>query len=269
MNKVDIITGSGPVILAQPHSGTHIPEGIEARLNERGRALADTDWHVDRLYNGLLPDATIVRANFHRYVIDANRNPSGASLYPGQNTTGLVPAVDFDGLPIWTKEPDAKEIERRRVEFHASYHLALAAEIDRVRDLHGVAVLYDCHSIRSQIPFLFEGTLPDLNIGTNNSATCAKGMEDAVAEICASSGYTHVVNGRFRGGWTTRHYGDPKADVHAIQMEIAQNCYLATEAAPFAYSETKAGKLRATLKEILERIERLALGGQLNGNRHD
>jgi N-formylglutamate deformylase len=266
MNKVDVITGEGPLILAQPHSGTHIPAGIEARLNERGRALADTDWHVDRLYDGLLPDATIVRANFHRYVIDANRDPSGASLYPDQNTTGLVPAVDFDGRPIWTEEPGAEDIERRRIEFHAAYHLALAAEIDRVRDLHGVAVLYDCHSIRSQIPFLFEGTLPDLNTGTNNGATCAKEMETAVAEICAASGFSHVVNGRFRGGWTTRHYGEPQADVHAIQMEIAQSCYLENERAPFAYDAAKAEKLRTTLKQILERIERLALDGKLNGN---
>lgn len=269
MNKIDVIAGEGPVILAQPHSGVHIPAGIEARLNERGRALTDTDWHVDRLYEGLLPDATIVRANFHRYVIDANRDPSGASLYPGQNTTGLVPAVDFDGRPIWTEEPGEEETQHRRIDFHAPYHLALAAEIDRVRDRHGVAVLYDCHSIRSQIPFLFEGALPDLNIGTNNGGTCAKIMEDAVAEICAASGFSHVVNGRFRGGWTTRHYGAPETGVHAIQMEIAQHCYLESEAAPFAYDAVKAERLRAVLKKILERIERLALDGQLNGTEHD
>lgn len=265
MNKIDIIPGEGPLILAQPHGGTHIPAGIEARLNERGRARADTDWHVDRLYDGLLPNATVVRANFHRYVIDANRDPSGASLYPGQNTTGLVPAVDFDGNPIWTGEPDAANVERRRIDFHAPYHLALAAEIDRVRDRHGVAVLYDCHSIRSQIPFLFEGTLPDLNIGTNNGGTCAKALEDAVAEICAASGFSCVVNGRFRGGWTARHYGRPRDGVHAIQMEIAQCCYLETETAPFAYDSAKAERLRAVLKQVLERIERLALDGHLNG----
>lgn len=269
MKTIDVIAGEGPLILAQPHSGVYIPAGIEARLNERGRARADTDWHVDRLYEGLSPGATIVRANFHRYVIDSNRDPSGASLYPGQNTTGLVPAVDFDGMPIWAGEPDAANVDRRRRDFHAPYHQALAAEIDRVRKLHGVAVLYDCHSIRSQLPFLFEGTLPDLNIGTNNGATCAKAMEDAVVEICAASGFSYVVNGRFRGGWTARHYGRPQDGVHAIQMEIAQRCYLESEAAPFAYDEEKAGKLRAVLKTVLERIERLALDGQLNGPRHD
>ncbi|WP_428408506.1 N-formylglutamate deformylase [Hyphococcus sp.] len=265
MTPVTVISGEGPVILGQPHSGVFVPDEIRARLNERGRALADTDWHVDRLYDGLLANATIVRANSHRYVIDANRDPSGASLYPGQNTTGLVPFTDFNGEAIWNTPPTVEEIECRRMDYHAVYHLTLASEIDRVRDAHGVAVLYDCHSIRSHIPYLFDGKLPDLNIGTNNSATCAKAIEEAVADVCAGSDFSYVVNGRFRGGWTTRHYGEPQYGVHAIQMEIAQSAYLDTESAPFSYSETKAEKLRAILKQILERIEKLALFGELNG----
>ncbi len=265
MSPVTVISGKGPVILGQPHSGVFVPDEIMTRLNARGRSLADTDWHVDRLYDGLLPDATIVRANFHRYVVDANRDPSGASLYPGQNTTGLAPLTDFNGEPIWDEPPTEDEVERRRMDYHAVYHLTLASEIDRVRDAHGVAVLYDCHSIRSKIPFLFDGTLPDINIGTNNSATCAKAIEEAVADACVASDFSYVVNGRFRGGWTTRHYGNPDHGVHAIQMELAQSAYLETESAPFAYSQAKAEKLRATLKEILERIEKLALDGHLNG----
>ncbi|MEZ5893743.1 MAG: N-formylglutamate deformylase [Parvularculaceae bacterium] len=265
MNPVTVIEGKGPVILAQPHSGTYIPSEIFARLNDLGKTLIDTDWHVDRLYDGLLSSASVVRANFHRYVIDANRDPSGASLYPGQNTTGLVPTVTFDDEPIWNEEPDENEIERRRFEFHMPYHLVLAAEIDRVREKHGLAVVYDCHSIRSVIPFLFEGTLPDLNIGTNNGVTCTPDMEKAVADICASSSFTSVLNGRFRGGWTTRHYGQPKGGVHAVQMEIAQSAYLETEKAPFAYSDAKAENLRKLLKTILERLEELALIGALNG----
>ena len=244
MTPVIVIEGKGPVILGQPHSGVFVPDAIKARLNERGRMLADTDWHVDRLYDGLL---------------------SGASLYPGQNTTGLVPLTDFDGEAIWNQAPEPKETERRRIEFHAAYHLALAAEIDRARDAHGVAVLYDCHSIRSHIPYLFDGRLPDLNIGTNNGATCASALEAAVADACAESQFTYVVNGRFRGGWTTRHYGQPQEGVHAIQMEIAQSAYLETEDAPFSYSETKAAKLRGVLKTILERAEEIALSGKLNG----
>lgn len=257
-SPVEVVQGDGPLILGLPHTGTHVPEAIRGKLNARGRILADTDWHIERLYDGLLPNVTTVRATFHRYVIDANRGPDDASLYPGQNTTGLVPVTDFDGEPIWTEAPDAADIARRKADFHAPYHAALAAEVARVKARHGVAILYDCHSIRSVIPFLFEGTLPDFNIGTNNGTTCDPRVEAATFGLCAASGHTHVLNGRFKGGWTTRHYGQPKDGVHAIQMELAQSTHLATEALPFAYDEAKAAGLRVTLGAILERLAALA-----------
>lgn len=259
MTPVLVSRGASPVILAFPHVGTDVPAGIMSRLNDEGRKLRDTDWHVDRLYAGLLPGATTVRATFHRYVIDANRDPGGESLYPGQNTTGLVPLTDFDDQPIWKDAPDAAEIAGRVDTFHRLYHQALAAEIERVKALHGVAVLYDCHSIRSQCPFLFEGRLPDFNIGTDNGRTCAPEIERAVADLCRNAaGYTSVLNGRFRGGWTTRHYGRPERGVHAIQMELAQATHLAAEELPFAYDEAKAMRLRAHLRTILERLEEVA-----------
>jgi len=257
MTPVEVIPGDGPVILGQPHGGTWLPEEIVARLNPTGRALADADWHIGRLYDGLVPGATVVRATFHRYAIDANRDPSGASLYPGQNTTGLCPVTDFDGQPIWREgqEPTAEEVEARRLAFHAPYHAALAAEVARVRARRGIAIVYDCHSIRSRIPFLFDGVLPDLNIGTNGGETCAPAIEAAVARICAGAGgYTHVLNGRFRGGWTTRHYGRPETGVHAIQMEIAQSAYLKEEAPPWSYDTRKADRLRRWLKHILDAV---------------
>jgi formiminoglutamase len=267
MNPVDVVEGDGQVILGLPHTGTWLPEAARARLNATGLALADTDWHVHELYEGLLPGATTVRATFHRYVIDANRAPDGASLYPGQNTTGLCPVTDFDGLPIYPEgmEPDAQEVLARRAHFHTPYHVALAGEIERVRAKHGVAILYDCHSIRSRIPFLFDGVLPDFNIGTNGGRSCDPSIPDAVSNICAGAdGYTSILNGRFKGGWTTRHYGNPVAGVHAIQMELAQSTYLATEAAPFAYDDAKAERLRVHLKTILETLAALApsLGGR-------
>lgn len=260
MEPVEIRRGKSPVILAFPHVGTHVPDDVAARLNEEGLRLRDTDWHVDRLYDGLLPDATMVRATFHRYVIDANRDPAGTSLYPGQNTTGLVPLTDFDNNPIWRPgaEPDEAETARRLAAFHAPYHAALAGEIARVKAEHGVAILYDCHSIRSVCPFLFDGVLPDLNVGTDGGKTCAPAIEAAAAEVCAASGHTHVVNGRFRGGWTTRHYGRPAENVHAIQMELAQRTHLATEAQPFLYDDTKATALRRVLSQILMRLEAIA-----------
>jgi len=151
-----------------------------ANLNDRGRGLDDTDWHIHQLYDGVLNGASTVRATFHRYVIDANRDPSGVSLYPGQNTTGLVPLTDFDGHDIWDTPPDEAAVKARQAAYHTPYHAALLAELERVRDVHGVAILYDCHSIRSGIPFLFDGTLPDFNIGTNVGTTCAPEIELAV-----------------------------------------------------------------------------------------
>lgn len=267
MKPVLIHQGTGPVILGQPHDGTFVPADILARLNGRGRELTDTDWHINRLYDGLLADVTAVQATFHRYVIDANRDPAGGSLYPGQNSTGLCPITDFDGLPIWDKPPDAAEIEARRQQFHAPYHAALAAEVVRVKALHGVAVVFDCHSIRSHIPFLFAGPLPLFNIGTNDGATCAETVADAVFAPCFAATDT-VLNGRFKGGWTTRHYGTPAQNVHAIQMEIAQRGYLDTELAPWTYSPAKADALRDTLCRCLTSLDRLARSGQLTGATH-
>ena len=259
MNAIEVMQGNGPIVLGLPHTGTHVPEVVSRRLNARGKELADTDWHIETLYEGLLPDVTTVRATFHRYVIDANRDPSGASLYPGQNTTGLVPLTDFDGHDIWNNPPNESEIEERRLTFHAPYHAALEAEMERVRDLHGIAILYDCHSIRSDIPFLFDGTLPDFNVGTNSGATCDARIESAVYDICAAAtGYTSILNGRFKGGWTTRHYGRPKDGMHAIQMELAQSTYLTSEAPPWDYDTTRADRLRTHLGAILTALRDLA-----------
>jgi N-formylglutamate deformylase len=253
--------GTSPVILGFPHTGTDVPAEIWGRLNDNGKILADTDWHIHHLYDGLLDNVTTVRATFHRYVIDANRDPAGVSLYPGQNTTGLVPETDFDGLPIWKEGegPSETDTALRLRDFHAPYHAALAAEIERVKAIHGIAVLYDCHSIRSHIPFLFEGKLPDFNIGTDMGRTCDPAIERAAADTAAQAeGYTSILNGRFKGGWTTRHYGRPETGVHAIQMELAQSTHLATETPPFDYDRAKADRLRAHLKTLLERIEATA-----------
>ncbi|MCZ4272132.1 N-formylglutamate deformylase [Maritalea porphyrae] len=253
MHPVEIKRGKGPIILGMPHTGTFVPDDVMDRLNDQGRKLTDTDWHIDQLYDGLLDDVTIVRATFSRYVIDANRDPKGVSLYPGQNTTTLCPTTDFEGEPIYFagEEPTKGEVEERRMHFHAPYHQALADEIARLKQLHADVVLYDCHSIRSILPFLFEGTLPDLNLGTNEGTTCAPEIEQQALQICARSGFETVLNGRFKGGWTTRHYADPNHGVHAFQMETAQSAYLTNEQAPWTYDETKANKLRPVLKTIL------------------
>ncbi len=250
---IEVTRGTSPLVLGLPHTGTDVPAPVWDSLNDTGRAQSDTDWHVHDLYADLVEGITTVRTPIHRYVIDMNRDPEGQSLYPGQNTTTLVPLTDFDGQPIWQDgaEPDAEEIARRRDLYHAPYHAALEAELNRIRDLHGFVILFDCHSIRSQIPFLFDGRLPDFNIGTNRGATCDQRIETQVLQRCAAAeGYSSTLNGRFLGGWTTRHYGCPAKGLHAIQMELAQATYCA-EAPPWTYDRTRAKRLRGYLRQIL------------------
>lgn len=266
MNVFSVTQGDSAIVLGQPHGGTHVPDAILARLNDRGRGLDDCDWHINRLYDGLLPGATVVQSHIHRYVIDANRDPAGVSLYPGQNTTGLCPLTDFDGRAIWQpgQEPDEAETAERRDTYHAPYHAALAQELDRVKARHGVAILYDCHSIRSRIEFLFDGLLPVFSIGTNNTETCAPRIENIVADTCAAAeGFDHVLNGRFKGGWTTRHYGRPETGIHAIQMELAQRAYM-DEATPWLFRAERADTLRPHLAKILTQLNTLALSGALH-----
>jgi N-formylglutamate deformylase len=265
MSPFIVEEGSGPIILGMPHVGTNIPDSIKLRLNETGRAIADTDWWIDKLYDGLLNEASVVKATFSRYVIDANRAPSGESLYPGQNTTGVCPATTFDDVPIYVggQEPDDDEVTERAATFHAPYHAALAEQIERVKAKHGIAILYDCHSIRSHISYLFDGQLPVFNIGSNEGCTCASVIEQAVVAVCASAApFDYALNERFKGGWTTRRYGQPKNNVHAIQMELGQRAYM-DEQPPWAYREDRAATIRSHLRDILTRLERIALDGNL------
>ena len=257
---VRVTRGTGPLVLAVSHTGTHLPEAIWDDLNETGRALADTDWRIEALHDGLAPDATVVRTCVHRYVVDANRDPSGASLYPGRATTGLVPLTDFDGRPLRRegREPDAAEVERRREVFHAPYHAALSAEIERVRAAHGAAILWDCHSIRSRVPRLFEAVLPELNLGTDDGASGATPVEAAAMRAVERAPCTHVLDGRLQGGRTTRHHGRPRSGVHAVQMEIAQRAYPSEEAPPWALDAALAGRLRPHLAAALAALAALA-----------
>jgi len=254
--KPDVTVGQGPLLLAQPHGGLDIPDEILARLNPQGQMRADTDWHISRLYADLVPELTLVSTSVHRYVIDANRDPADQSLYPGQNTTSLCPTMTFDGADIYLagQAPSADEITDRQRQYHQPYHDALRAQLDRIHQRHGYAILYDCHSIRSVVPYLFDGRLPDFNIGSNDSQSCDAAIETAVSAACEhSEGYTRVINGRFKGGWTTRHYGEPVRGFHAIQMELAQ-CNYMQEHAPWQFDERKAERLRVILAAILRNL---------------
>ncbi len=255
MDNVIVKQGNSPLLLGFPHVGTYVPNNVKANLNSRGKILSDTDWHLDTLYEGLIDDVTTVCAKFHRYVIDPNRDPLGVSLYPGQNTTGLVPLTDFDGDQIWNVLPTKTEIKKRISNFHYVYHKALKVELTRLKNIHGYVILYDCHSIRSVIPNLFEGILPVFNIGTNKGQSCDKEIEKKVNDICSQNTmFDSVLNGRFTGGWTTRNYGQPNKYIHAIQMELSQSVYLENENSGWEYSESKAANVRPILKEILNTL---------------
>ena len=253
--------GDAPLLLGLPHTGTDIPAEVEPRFASGWLARKDADWWIDELYDFAIPmGATLVRTTVSRSVIDVNRDPSGASLYPGQATTELCPTTTFDGERLYRpgEEPDAAEIAARRTHWFAPYHAALGAEIARLRSRHPSVVVYDCHAIRSRIPRLFDGELPQFNIGTNGGTTCDPALASSVASICAASGRSHVIDGRFRGGWTTRHYARPADGVHAIQMELACRGYIDEPEEPVTpdnwpprFDPDRARLLRTTLESVL------------------
>jgi formiminoglutamase len=253
--------GEAPLVMSFPHTGTEIPTAIEARLVSPWRARKDADWWIDKLYDFAAElGATTVHTAISRTVIDANRDPSGVSLYPGQATTELCPRVTFDGEPLYKtgSDLDSDEIAERRALYYDRYHTALAEEIARLCRRHSNIVLYDCHSIRSVIPRLFEGELSVFNIGTNSGASCDPALTAAVERKCAETAYSLAVNGRFKGGWITRRYGNPAGGIHAIQMELACRGYMHEQIGPVSednwpgdYDNIYAAPMRAVLNRIL------------------
>ncbi len=264
-------TGNAPLLLCMPHTGTEIPPALEARFVSAWLARKDTDWWIDRLYAfAAALDASVVRTGISRSVIDANRDPSGASLYPGQATTELCPTTTFDGEALYRAgaAPDAAEIEQRRHAYFEPYHAAVRAQLARLREQHRAVVLYDCHSIRSHIPRLFPGTLPNFNLGTFAGASCAPKLTQRLEAVCDASAFSRVTNGRFKGGYTTRHYGKPAQGVHAVQMELACRGYLAEpDAAPDAgnwpapFDAAAAQPMEKVLREVLWACLEFAGGG--------
>jgi N-formylglutamate deformylase len=246
--------GTTPLFVSLPHDGTHIPDELAARMTPAARRVPDTDWHVSRLY-AFARDlgASIIVPNHSRYVVDLNRPPDDTSLYPGQNTTGLCPIVQFSGEPVYLagQEPSHDEILARVERYWRPYHAALSGEIARIRTARGHAILWEAHSIRSVVPWLFDGRLPDFNLGTANGTSCSPDLQRELVSVLESQrNYSFVVNGRFKGGHITRNYGKPGAGVDAIQLELAQLNYMDEDS--FAYDETKATKLQKIIRALLE-----------------
>jgi formiminoglutamase len=274
-NSLHIERGDAPLIVSIPHAGQELLPEMERQVVSPWLARKDTDWYVERLYD-FAPElgATIVRTAMSRTVIDMNRDPSGQSLYPGQATTELCPTTTFDGEPLYRtgNGPNTPEIARRRRAFFEPYHAALQAEIARLHAHHSKIVLFEAHSIRSIIPRLFEGVLPDFNIGSNSGESCDTALTATVEAICDATGFSRVSNGRFKGGWTTRRYGKPDEGVHAIQLELACRCYMHEpneehwasgtqydrDNWPSPYDEEHAAPIREALYRILRACIRFA-----------
>lgn len=244
-----------PLIVSMPHSGLKLPDALLSNLTDHARSLVDTDWHIPQLYDFVEQmDITLLQANYSRYVVDLNRSTDNKPLYPGQASTDVCPFTTFAGEPLYTQEGVVNDaaIQQRISQFWQPYHDQLQAQIERVKAIHGYAVIYDAHSIRSEIPRLFDGTLPDLNLGTANGKSCDPRFQEPIEKILSTSEFSTVINGRFVGGYITRHYGQPDKNVHTIQMEIAQHSYMDEQS--FDYLEDKAARLKPVLRDVIQSL---------------
>jgi N-formylglutamate amidohydrolase len=250
-------SGRAPMLVSMPHVGTELPERLADRLGAPARALPDTDWHVDRLYDfAAALGASVLRARYSRYVVDLNRPPDDAPLYPGAAGTGLCPTTLFDGTALYLpgRAPTESEVAERVRTYWRPYHDRLALELERIRARFGFALLFDAHSIRSVVPRLFEGRLPDINLGSGSGTSADAALERGLLDECGhQSAYSFVLNGRFKGGYITRHYGRPAAHIHAIQLELSQRTYM-HEDPPFRFDEAVANGVRPVLRGILTRM---------------
>ncbi len=247
-----IYDGELPLLISVPHDGCHLPKELQGRMTRIGLAVPDTDWHVAELYDFARDlGASMLIANYSRYVVDLNRSASDEVLYPGQLVTGLCPEQTFSGEDIYSAGGVTEQEKAERIsKYWQPYHARIDAVLAAMRSKHGYALLWDAHSIPSVVPRLFDGELPELNIGTNDGRSCAAAFEAAVVNAAKAGPYSIAVNERFKGGHITRHYGNPGDSIHAIQLEIAQRAYM--DEATTAFDAEKAGRLRETLSRMLQ-----------------
>lgn len=247
--------GSSPLLVSVPHTGTQIPADLQVLFTPEALQVTDTDWHLDVLYDFVKEQgASLLIPQYSRYVVDLNRPPEDTAMYPGANNTGLCPITDFEGTLIYQREcePDAAQILQRRLQYWLPYHTALEAELDRIKSVHGFAILLDGHSIKSELPWLFDGNLPDLNIGTANGSSCSQALRDSVGQLLAHQNrFSYVMDGRFKGGYITRRYGQPSKQIHAVQLEMCWHTYM-PEMPPYEIDPQRQPKITAFLKQLTQ-----------------
>ncbi len=256
MDVFTLYRGTAPLLISLPHDGEALPPEVLARLTPDARRLPDTDWQVSRLYSFARElGASILQPHYSRYLIDLNRSPDDLSLYPGQNTTGLCPTIQFNGAPIYVdgEAPAPDEIAQRLQNYWRPYHEALRGELERLRAAHGRMVLWEGHSIRSVEPYLFEGRLPDFNLGTANGSSCKPALQQRIEAVLGSQrDYTWIANGRFKGGYITRNYGRPQEGIDAIQLELAQCNYMDEDS--FVWDEARATPTQLLIRRLIEAV---------------
>jgi N-formylglutamate deformylase len=246
--------GTTPLLVSMPHTGLGLTPAVATGLSAEAADLGDTDWHMEALYDflgGL--GANVLVAQYSRFVIDLNRPPDDTPLYTTA-TTGLFPDITFDGIPAFKPGaiPSETEHDRYLAEVWTPYHAKIEESLQALKAKFGYALLFDAHSIRSVVPRLFDGRLPDLNFGTNEGKSCAPSLRARIAELAEGfTDVTHVVDGRFKGGYITRHYGRPAEHIHAIQLELSQRTYM-REAAPYDLLPGPAAAIRPHLKRVIE-----------------
>jgi len=247
--------GRSPLLVSMSHVGTHIPAPIAARMTPQALALPDTDWHLERLYEFVdAMGASVLAATHSRYVVDLNRPPDGANLYPGQDSTALCPLDTFANAPVYqgAQEPAAAEIAERVEIYWRPYHAKLAEELAKLKRKHGFALLWEAHAILSEVPRFFSGRLPDFNLGTADGTSCGPRIGESLLKTAQrAAGYSAVLDGRFKGGYITRQYGKPSEGVHAVQLELASISYM-DERAPYAFDDALAARLRPHLRAMLD-----------------
>ncbi|HEY4547174.1 MAG TPA: N-formylglutamate deformylase [Pedomonas sp.] len=249
--------GTLPLLVSIPHAGTQLPAELAQRLSAPARAVPDTDWHVEKLYAfAAQMGASVLKANYSRYVVDLNRPTDGALLYPGQRETGLCPLMTFADVPLYapSDEPGADEIASRVEQYWKPYHDKLAATLAALRQQHGYALLWDAHSIRAEVPVLFEGRLPDFNLGTGGGTSCPPEIaSELLAAAQRADGFSAVLNGRFKGGYITRHYGRPEENILAVQLELTQSAYM-EESDPRTWNANRAEAAQRVIEDLLNTL---------------